>query len=91
MRQTLTKKFNKPVKVIFNTFKLGQCFTLKSKTPKQLLENVVYKLFFHKEKQKKKKHLATGVEEHLSLPVKAEGDFQIKNTYLKVNIVLEVV
>ena len=83
MRQTLAKKFNKPVKVIFNTFKVGQCFTLKSKTPKQLLANVVYKFTCKHDAEvsyigKTKRHLAARVEEHLSLQAKTEGDSQIK-------------
>ena len=83
MRQTLSKKFSKPIKVIFNTFKVGQCFTLKCKTPKHLMSNVVYKFTCKHEAEvsyvgKTKRHLAVRVGEHLSQEESTEGDSQIK-------------
>ena len=71
LRQTLAKKFSKPIKVVFTTFKVGQCFTLKSGTPKSLLSNVIYKYTCRHDAEvfyvgKTKRHLITRIDEHLS-------------------------
>ena len=71
IRQTLTKKFNKSVKILFTTFKVGQCFTLKSRTPKPLLSNVIYKYTCKHDAEvfyigKTKRHLIARVEEHVA-------------------------
>ena len=71
IRQTLTKKFNKSVKIVFTTFKVGQCFALKSVTPKPLLSNVIYKYTCKHDAEvfyigKTKRPLITRVEEHIA-------------------------
>ena len=83
MRQTLAKKFDVHVKCVFHTFKVGQCFTLKSGTPKPLISNAVYKFTCQHGAEltyigKTKRHLVTRVEEHLSSNDEADSDSQIK-------------
>ena len=83
MRQTLTNKFKKPIKCVFNTFKVGQCFILKSVTPKPLISNVVYKFTCRHDAEifyigKTKRHFITRAEEHTSLKDETEGDSQVK-------------
>ena len=83
MKQTLAKKFNKQVRCVFNTFKVGQCFSLKSKTPKYLESNVIYKFTCRHDADisyvgKTKRHLVTRVAEHTSSGLKDEGDSAVK-------------
>ena len=83
MRQTLTNKFKKPIKCVFNTFKVRQCFTLKSVTPKPLILDVVHKFTCRHDAEtfyigKTKRHFITRFEEHTSLKNEAEGDSQVK-------------
>ena len=83
MRQTLAKKFNKQVKCVFNTFKVGQCFSLKSSTPKYLESNVIYKFTCRHDADvsyigKTKRHLFTRIAEHTSTGLKDEGDSAVK-------------
>ena len=83
MRQTLAKKFNKQVKCVFNTFKVGQCFSLKSSTPKYLESNVIYKFTCRHDADvsyigKTKRHLVTRIAEHTSTGLKDEGDSAVK-------------
>ena len=83
MKQTLAKKFNKQVRCVFNTFKVGQCFTLKSKTPKHLESNVIYKFTCRHDADisyvgKTKRQLSTRVAEHTSSGLKDEGDSAVK-------------
>ena len=62
---------------------MGQCFTLKSVTPKPLISNVVYKFTCRHDAEtfyigKTKRHFITRCEEHPSLKDDAEGDSQVK-------------
>ena len=60
------------VRIIFTSFKIRNYFSLKSKTPKYLLSNVVYKFTCQNDSGvsyigETKRHLITRMKEHLSL------------------------
>ena len=60
------------VRIVFTSFKLRNYFSLKAKTPKHLLSNVVYKFTCQNDSEltyigETKRHLSTRVKEHLSL------------------------
>ena len=63
---------NCKVRIVFTSFKLRNYFSLKAKTPKHLLSNVVYKFTCQNDSEltyigETKRHLSTRAKEHLSL------------------------
>ena len=60
------------VRIVYTSFKVRNYFSLKCKTPKQLLSNVVYKFTCQQDADvsyigETKRHLITRVKEHLAL------------------------
>ena len=72
LKVLIGNKFNVKVRVVFTSFKVGQYFSLKCKTPLILLSDVVYKFSCQRDATvtyigKTKRHLITRVNEHLTL------------------------
>ena len=72
LKSLFQEKFRIKVKIIFTSFKVGNYFSLKSKTPFDLLSDVVYKYTCQRDAGisylgKTKRHLTTRIEEHLNL------------------------
>ena len=73
------------VRIVFTSFKIRNYFSLKSKTPKHLLSNVIYKFSCQNDSElsyigETKRHLVIRAEEHLDL------DNSNKNSEIKTHI-----
>ena len=87
MKKLLESVTKKTVRIIYTSFKMKNYFSLKCKTPKQLLSNVVYQFKCQRDAEvsyigETKRHLITRAKEHLAVynsNMKSEVKFHVLN------------
>ena len=72
MKKLLESVTKKTVRIVYTSFKIKNYFSLKCRTPKQLLSNVVYQFKCQHDAEvsyigETKRHLITRVKEHLAV------------------------